>query len=88
MDKATDSASETSSLEIFLPLLLGHTWPAVGTRPPPARAYFSLGQDWPCKVAAELGKVGRNLGLAGLVSARQKHGAVSGEGGFAESTVV
>lgn len=86
MDKAAGSASETSSHEIFLPLLLGHNWPVVGTRSRGvlvACTYFSLGQDWPCKVADEVGKVGRMLGLAGLVTARQRHGADSGEGGFA-----
>ena len=36
-------------------------------------------------MADEVGRVGRNLEL---VTARQRHGAVSGEGGFAESVLV
>ena len=91
MDKAAGSASETSSHGIFLSLLLGHNWPVVGTRPRGVLAactYFSLGHGGPCKVADEVGKVSRNLGLAGLVTVRQRHGADSGEGGFAESLLV
>ena len=37
---------------------------------------------------AEVDKVGRNLGLVGLVQARQSHGAVSGRRGFDEEEVV
>ena len=67
-------------------LLLAHNWSG-GTRSGVLVVQTYLGQVWSCKVA-EVDKVGRNLGLVGLMTARHIPGAVSGRGRFAESVVV